>query len=995
MPDDARRAPRTDISIPLGFLNDLAGARSIEELYAKITRRLPEIVPSDRISLALPLDERMRLLSVSGVAVNDNGGTTPIAGTGVGLCYTTRRPVEVGDTFSDDETRFDLGPLRRRGLRSAVFMPLLVGDACVGTLNMARKEPDAFSEDDVESLSVLAAWIANQIRFYETLLRLEQSENRLNAMIEHADAQIFAKTRDGEILMVNRKYCESRGVARETTVGHYDWEVFGKDAAARWRKDDRRVFETGEPVRVEVMITGPDGIARPHITSKFPIFDPVRGEDIICAISTDVSVLRAMQSDLSNANTVVEQARERLRLTQASVDLAAEPILWIDPDGTVRYANAAAETLLEYGALEILALKMEDINPNVSGARWPKIVERVRRPGGVEFTGEFRAKSGRMVPVEATARFVETDKSATICIFFHDLTDRIRAQAALEESERRFRTFFDHSPSLMCMKDQNHILRFVNKTFLEFNGLTEDQVIGRKGGIRLPEQQMALIEKSDQRVMESGNVVHSEAALTAANAETRTFIVTKFPVYDADGEVSGIGAINTDITELRDREEQLRLAKEEAERVAHRFEEAAVKAEAADLAKSEFLASMSHEIRTPLNGVLGMTSLLLDTALDHDQRDKLITIRESGSALLAILNDILDLSKVESRRLELENSDFDLVTLIRGVEDMWAPQARAKGLDWHASTAPLVARNLHSDSGRIRQVLFNLVSNAIKFTASGRVGLRIGQKARDGGTVETQFEIEDTGPGIPPEVAGRLFEKFIQADSSIARRYGGTGLGLAISRGLVGLLGGEIGFETKPGEGSVFRFSVVCPGSRTDDTERPVGAAAGSEAGGQSLRILVAEDNHVNQKVVSLMLAQAGHRIDVAANGIEAVEAMRTRDYDLVLMDIQMPEMDGITATHRIRALPPPACNVPIIAVTANAMKGDQERYLDAGMNDYVPKPIDPARLARAIGRQTANYGDIPAIAPPPTTETPLAASDREALDDMLSSFDDIGASNA
>ena len=992
MPDDARPAPRTDISIPLGFLNDLASARSMEEFYEKITSRIPEFVASDRISIALPVaDGKMNVVSVGGVSLSSRDGDMPMDGTGVGLCFQTRQKLHVTDSFAIEDRRFDIEPLRRRGLRSVVLLPLLVGDDCVGTLNVARAEPNAFSDEDIESLSVLSAWIANQIRFHETLRRLEQSENRLNTLIDHADSQIFAKTRDGEMLLVNRKYCEARGVEREATVGHYDWEVYGEETAAKWRKDDERVMETGETVRVEAMIKGPDGVTRPHIVSKFPIFDPVRGEDIICAIATDVSAMRAMQSDLSNANTVVERARERLRLTQASVDLAAEPILWVDPDGTVRYANTSAAELLEYGAFEILALKMADIDPSTAEARWSEIVERVRGSDGIEFTSEFRSNTGRMIPVEATARYVKTDRSATICIFFHDQTNRIWAQAALEESERRFRTFFDHSPSLMYMKDQNRILRFVNKTYLEFNGLTEVQVIGRKGGIRLPQQQMAFVEKIDQRVMDSGGVVHSEATLTAANGETRTFMVTKFPVYDADGQVTGIGGINTDVTELRDREEQLRIAMNEAERAARRFEEAAVKAEAADLAKSEFLASMSHEIRTPLNGVLGMTSLLLDTALDDDQRDKLITIRESGSALLSILNDILDLSKVESNRLELEHTDFDLVTLMRSVEDMWAPQARAKGLDWRSTSAPLVARWLQSDSGRIRQVLFNLIANAIKFTTAGGIEIRVSQRAHDGGMIETRFEIEDTGPGIPSGIADRLFEKFTQADSSIARRYGGTGLGLAISRGLVGLLGGDIGLETKPGEGSLFWFTVLCPMAAAEDIERPGEPAAKTERSGRSLRILVAEDNHVNQKVVTVMLENAGHRIDIAANGIEAVEAVRSRNYDLVLMDIQMPEMDGISATRRIRELPPPACDVPIIALTANAMKGDQERYLDAGMNDYVPKPIDPARLARAIGRHTATYSDIAAIAPSPAAAIQLDAADRAALDDMFASFEGIG----
>jgi two-component system, sensor histidine kinase and response regulator len=807
------------------------------------------------------------------------------------------------------------------------------------------------------------------------------------------------------------------------------------------------------------------------------------------------------------------QATMRLRASEAQyrqlVESADDLIYRTDAEGRFTYLNPAVAEAL--GAEESMLLDTgfrEWIRPDYrEQARQFYEDQRVQGIPNTYCEFPMVSRAGEEVWLGQRVQLALEDGAfAGFLAVARNITERKRAEQALEREREQLRQIVTHAPVAMAMLDREgrHVAH--STRWLRYVGVREPSVVGRT----LRELWPDMPERYDRILARAfaGEVVsEAEDALERADGSKVWLRWSVHPWRDVGGEVAGV-VLAAQSIDLLVRARQAAL---QASRL-----------------KSDFLANMSHEIRTPMNGVIGMARLLLDTDLTPEQREYAEIIDGSGRVLLEIINDILDFSKIEAGRIDLDVVDFDLRRAVREVLGSFAEAAQARGLELLCLIRHDVPSALRGDPGRLRQVITNLVGNAVKFTERGEVVLRVTITESDETAATVRFEVRDTGIGIAPEVKPRLFESFVQADTSTTRRFGGTGLGLAISKRLVELMGGGIGFESQPGRGSTFWFSARFERQAVEPAAPPAPPArllgrrvlvvddnatnrqilrqqlghwglrvAAVESGSRALavlregadsgrgfdlaildmkmpgmdglslaraivgddalgtvrlvlltsvgqrghgveasrigisayltkpvdeadlydclvevfapsrarrvsplvtrhtlrerhppggaRILVAEDNEVNQKVAVRLLEKLGYRVEVAENGRQAVEACRRSRYDAVLMDGQMPGLDGFEATRQIRELEGEARRTPIIAMTASAMKGDRERHLEAGMDDYVTKPVTPETLGAALRRWVKAPSAAPERAPGPGAPTANEPLDEVIVQSLLS----------
>ena len=823
---------------------------------------------------------------------------------------------------------------------------------------------------------------------------------------------------------------------------------------------------------------------------------------------------RAASSRRALGGRAAELASERetaagLRVSEARyrqlVESAGDLIFRTDAEGRFSYINAAVADALGFAPDELLGRDFRDRVRSDYQEQARQFYEDQREQGIPNTYCEFPMVSCSGNDVWFGQRVhlaVEDGKFAGFLAIAREITDRKLIEQALEREREQLRQIVAHAPVAMAMLDREgrHVAHSVR--WLRFVAKHEPSVVGRTLRELWPEMP-AKYDAVFARALAGAVVSEPEDALERPDGSRVWLRWTVHPWRDAQGSVAGVVLV----VQSSDPLVRARQAALEASRL-----------------KSEFLANMSHEIRTPMNGVIGMTRLLLDTDLSSEQREYADVIDTSGRALLEVINDILDFSKIEAGRIDLEIVDFDLRRAVREVLDSFAEAAQARGLELLCLIRHDVPSALRGDPGRLRQVLTNLVGNAVKFTEEGEVVLRVNLADSPDDQAVVRFEVRDTGIGIDPQLRPRLFESFVQADGSTTRRYGGTGLGLAISRRLVQLMGGELDVESRVGLGSVFWFTVhferqpldasvpSTPPTRlagrrvlvVDDnaTNRHIlrqqlshwglrvdtvksgpealsalreGAAAGKRhdlaildmkmpgMDGLSLaraikaddafgtvrlvlltsigqrghgaeasrigisayltkpvdetdlydslvevltrgrsrrapslvtrhslrdarpqkgaRVLVAEDNAVNQKVAVRLLEKLGYRVEVADNGLAAVEACARTRYAVVLMDGQMPTLDGFEATRRIRVNEGDGRHTPIVAMTASAMKGDREKCIEAGMDDYVSKPVTPESLEAVLKRWVKVPS--PRLPTPSSAEPPPSSSD-ELLDETI-----------
>ncbi len=492
----------------------------------------------------------------------------------------------------------------------------------------------------------------------------------------------------------------------------------------------------------------------------------------------------------------------------------------------------------------------------------------------------------------------------------------------LERTSQDYRQIFESAhDAIVILRPEDEQVLNVNRRACEVYGFTREEFL--RLSIKTLSENVARGQRQLRETLERG-VYNKFDSIHRRKDGSRMFLEINASVIEYEGQLA-ILSINRDVTDRR-RAEELRLAKEAAEHAAQ--------------AKTQFLANMSHEIRTPMAGILGLSDLLLKTDLDERQAEYARLVQSSAGSLLQVIDDILDFSKIEAGKLTLEEVAFDLRALLREVVELLRLSALAKGTSLELQVADDLPSWVRGDPGRLRQVLLNVVGNAVKFTEEGSVSVR----ARTSISGRVHIQVQDTGIGIPIEAQGRLFELFSQADSSTSRRFGGTGLGLAISKRIVEAMGGEIGVESTPGKGSTFWITVSLGSAASPvETESLTGRSV------RSRRILTAEDNPISQIVITEHLKALGHEVTGVGNGLEVLAALESASYDLVLMDCQMPHLDGYEATQRIRQLPGAAARLPIIALTAHAIREELDKCLAVGMNDYITKPFREEVLRRKL----------------------------------------------
>ena len=802
---------------------------------------------------------------------------------------------------------------------------------------------------------------------------LVMSEKRFHDIVNASADWVWEVDTSGRYTYVSESVTQLLGYAPEDLLGKTPFAIMPAGEAARVGAQFAAIAARRESFRdLENLCLAKDGTPHHVQTNGMPI------------LGADGELLgyRGLDKDVSEQVRALAALRDSESRYRLLADNASDWIFWHDAEGRYLYVSPSCQAICGYAAEDFLAdpaLITRIIHPDDLAL----YDGHLKQDGEDEVTLDFRIhhKDGGMRWIGHRCTPLHDPQGSYIgrSGSNRDITERKLAEIALRDSEAHLRTLVSSIPDMIWLKNPDGVYLNCNPRFEEFFGAGEVDIVGRTDYDFLPREAADFFRDKDRAAIAAGKPTMNEEAVTFASDGHQELLQTiKTPMYDAAGHVLGVLGIARDITQVKAAEQELERHRHHLEELVEertrQLAEAKVQAEAANLAKSAFLANMSHEIRTPMNAILGLTHLLSRQIQDANSRDKLAKIDSAAHHLLTVINDILDISKIEAGRLTLEKTEFSTEALFDQVRSLIADRLHAKGLAFSTDTDHLPPV-LHGDVTRLGQALLNYLGNAVKFTEQGAIRLEARIVQEDQDDLLVRFAVTDTGIGISPEQQERLFTAFEQADVSTTRRYGGTGLGLAITRRLAELMGGTVGVESEPGRGSTFWFTARLErrGDGAISTQVTVSSdthEADMQRHHLGKQVLLVEDNLINQEVAKELLDRVGLKVEVAGNGRQALDLASRGRYDVVLMDMQMPVMDGLEATRAIRALPGWA-EIPILAMTANAFGEDRQRCLDAGMNDHVAKPVDPevlyATLLRWLptGHEPSRTGPTSSSRPP------------------------------
>ena len=930
------------------FLERQYRATSLEEIYQAALDAILSALRCERASILL-LDDGalMRFVAWRGLsdeyrkAVDGHSAWSPDDPNPQVVCVHDITKAELDESLKTVVTREGIGAL--------AFIPLVIDGRLIGKFMSYYNQPHVFNDEEIEIGLTIARQTALGIEQQRADEALRKSEERYRAIVESQTEMVCRFTPDGTILFVNGAYARTRGTAPERLIGGDFWEFIDEQDRPGVRAMLDRLTVASPEVHIENRFESAEGARWMLWTNRALSFDAAGRWTEAQSAGVDIT-------DRKRGEEALRQSEERFRNIFEGIGLS----IWdedftavkIEIDalvaaGIVDFRRYFAEHP-EFVELAIGLVKIRDVNPatvRMFGAEnraellqslrkifvaetktvfVEQLVAIAEKKRFLELETIVRTLRGERLHVSFTITFPRSDQPFDrVLITVSDITERKGAEDVLRQSEERFRLMANNCQIVIWLTDAAGKLRFVNRAFLDLFGIGRDQADGFDWiGALHPDDRDSYVT-AFKSALRNRYPFQQRVRVRRSDGKWRWFESRLNPVADSNGMIDYIGS-SLDITEIYESQQKLKEL---------------------DQRKDEFLANMSHEIRSPLTGIMGYADILLDKLKDPEHLQYLKTIKESGDYLIEIVNDILDLSKIEAGKLVLNMevvSPHELLGEIHGLMDV---RARERNLPLTLRYDGVVPGSIRTDRTRLRQIVINLVSNAIKFTEHGRVEIVL-RYLKDRGLLEV--EVIDTGIGIAPEHQKILFERFTQADTSSTRQYGGTGLGLTITKRLVEMLDGTISLESEPGKGSTFRVTI--PTAAAPLAPALPRAPIAGELPLEGRRVLVVDDREEFCYLVSRYIEEAGGRPTAVTDGEAAVEAIaeaeKTDPFDAIILDIQMPGIDGYETTRRLRAK---GFRKPIIALTAGAMLGDREKCLRAGCDDYLSKPIDRRALVERV----------------------------------------------